>query len=77
MTVADFGAHVTTAFFLWPKELLHTEECGGRAVARCRGGSESGRGRAGRNAAPIHRRHRRPTSRVGRLISPFDAGSMH
>ncbi|SEI63483.1 hypothetical protein [Paraburkholderia diazotrophica] len=25
MTVADFGAHVATAFFLWPKELLETD----------------------------------------------------
>ena len=25
MTVAEFGAHVASAFFLWPKELLDTE----------------------------------------------------
>ncbi|SIT43965.1 conserved hypothetical protein [Paraburkholderia piptadeniae] len=25
MTVADFGARVATAFFLWPKELLETD----------------------------------------------------
>ncbi|KAA1006166.1 hypothetical protein FVF58_26610 [Paraburkholderia panacisoli] len=74
MTVADLSARVASAFFVWPKELLDTEGCGGRAVARCRGGSESGRGCAGRNEAPIHRRHRRPTSPVGRLIRPLGLG---
>ncbi|WP_308112559.1 MULTISPECIES: hypothetical protein [Paraburkholderia] len=33
MTVADFSARVTSAFFLWPKELLETEGCGG--PSRC------------------------------------------